>query len=338
MEVKRLNQYTKSIADRTVTGIFSVSGNMDDYHDIVQAGSFAKTIKERGTAILHLWQHDMESPATAVIKSLREVGRAELPDDAKSAYPEATGGAEVVREYLDTPRANEVLANIKAGVPLQMSYSYDAVKSTFEQRDGIRVRLLSEQKLYETSDCTFGANDATAASKSRPPSASKLRGALKSLKAMGDMDIWSECYDIYGASSALSSVAMLLDGESDDPAQMAQLIGCLRLLLAFIGGEIDGIETMGTDTSGMQSASLDGIARQLKTYQQLMNKTGARNASADQTMVDTIHQLAYNLGASNCLGIPDTTSGDKSRADAPTGVPLTQLKAQLAYLDFAIKE
>jgi len=38
----------------------------------------------------------------------------------------------VTREYLDTPRAQEVLANIKAGVPLQMSFAYDAVRYDYE--------------------------------------------------------------------------------------------------------------------------------------------------------------------------------------------------------------
>jgi HK97 family phage prohead protease len=328
-EMKSMPTFTKSIQGREVTGIFSVFSNVDHYADVAMPGSFTKTFKERGTKVYHLWMHS-DQPPTAIVKSLREVSRNELPEDAKSAYPEATGGAEVTREYLDTPRADEIYAAIKAGSPLQMSYAYDPIKIAMETRDGAKVRLLQEQRLYETSDVIYGANDGTSAAKSlAAPSASKIRRALQSLKMMDGYDIWSECYDIYGAASALSSVAMLLDGEQDDAAQMAQLLGACRLLLAFIGGEIDSIEA-GAQPSDMQLASrlVTGIKMQLKA--------GARNAASDQKNINAMHDLAIELGADNCAG--NRTSGDKSRADPPTGASLTLLKSRLAYLDFATKE
>ena len=169
-ELKSTLFHVKAIDGRAVTGIFSVLGNLDDYQDKIWPGAFAKTFAERGSKVLHLWQHDFSNPPIAVIKSLREVTRAELPDSVLAEAPEAMGGAEVVREYLDTPRANEVLAALKAGAPLQMSFAYDAIKYDFEalpdaKYDWEQIRNLREVRVWETSDVLWGANAATVASK-----------------------------------------------------------------------------------------------------------------------------------------------------------------------------
>ena len=71
-----------SINGRTVTGIFSVFGNMDSYADVIHSGAFSKTLSERAGRVLHLWQHDMDAPPIALIDSLREVPRQALPGDA----------------------------------------------------------------------------------------------------------------------------------------------------------------------------------------------------------------------------------------------------------------
>jgi phage head maturation protease len=164
-EIKSLPQHVKAIEGREVTGLFSVFGNVDSWGDVITPGAFAKTIAERSAKVLHLWQHDFSSPPTAIVKSLREIGRDELPPGVLAAYPQALGGAEVVREYLPTQRGEEALAAIKAGSPLEMSFGYDPVKYDFGELDGRQVRYLRELKLYETSDVLWGANSATLASK-----------------------------------------------------------------------------------------------------------------------------------------------------------------------------
>jgi len=159
-----------SINGRTVTGIFSVFGNMDSYADVIHSGAFSKTLSERAGRVLHLWQHDMDAPPIALIDSLREVPRQALPAETLMRAPTATGGAEVTRTYLDTPRANEVLTAIQSGAPLEMSFAFDAVRFDFEENVdsplGV-VRNLRELKLYETSDVNWGANSATIAAKAR---------------------------------------------------------------------------------------------------------------------------------------------------------------------------
>lgn len=173
-ELKAAPFYVKSVDGRKVTGIFSVYGNLDDYNDMLWPGVMAKTIAERGARVLHLWQHDFSSPPTAKVLSLREVGRAELPEACLAIAPGAMGGAEVVREYLKTPRADEVLENITAGVPLGMSFAYDALKYDYEALEGAkyeweRQRNVREIRLWETSDVLWGANEATVASKAALP-------------------------------------------------------------------------------------------------------------------------------------------------------------------------
>lgn len=168
-EFKSVRHYVKAVDGRTVGGIFSVYGVRDSQGDVTQPGSFAKTFKERGQKTLHLWQHDFRSPPIAKIDALEEITREELTDEVKDKYPEATGGAVVKRTYLDTPRGNEVLENIKAGVPLQMSFGYDVIKSSWvegdEEEGTPSTRHLHELRLWETSDVLWGANEATSASK-----------------------------------------------------------------------------------------------------------------------------------------------------------------------------
>lgn len=168
-EFKQLPQFVKAVDGSKVEGVFSVMGVIDSYNDITRNGAFAKTFAERGGKTLHLWQHDFYSPPTAVVKELYEVDRTGLPELLQIKYPQATGGAIVVREYIDSPRANEILSLIKAGSPLQMSFGYDAIRYEYKDDEELgTVRYLNEIRLWETSDVLWGANEATQASKQRP--------------------------------------------------------------------------------------------------------------------------------------------------------------------------
>ena len=166
-EYKSMPAHFKAVQDRSATGLYSVFGNLDSTLDIVHPGAFTKTVQERSNRMLFLWQHNFNQPPVAKIDSVREIGREELPADVRAQYPDASGGMEVTRTYLDTPRGNEILANIKADVPLQQSFGFDAVKYDYtDLPDGKTIRNLREVKQYEISDVLWGANDATRAAKS----------------------------------------------------------------------------------------------------------------------------------------------------------------------------
>lgn len=173
-QFKSIPQFVKSVEGRTVTGICAVFGNIDLGRDRIWPGAFAKTISEGRGRFKHLWNHGQDgwdyfvTPPIAAIRSLREVGREELPESVTAFAPEASGGLEVTREYLDTERGNEVLKAIEAGAGLEMSFGYDPIKwdyQTINQGtiDEKRVRELREVRLWDTSDVNWGMNPATSA-------------------------------------------------------------------------------------------------------------------------------------------------------------------------------
>lgn len=178
MEYKSLPTFTKAIEGRAVTGIMAVHGHRDDGGDISHPGSFTKTIVEGQARVAgqpryrYLWNHNSDmfaGPPIAVIKALREIGRDELPEQVLAWAPDATGGVEITREYLDTPRGEEVFKGLLAGAVDEMSYGYDAVKWDMGELNGQPSRNLREVRLWEGSDVLWGMNAATLGSKGLLP-------------------------------------------------------------------------------------------------------------------------------------------------------------------------
>jgi len=165
MEYKTVLE-VRSVVDRVVTGFPSVLGNVDDGGDLVEPGSYLKTLQERAGRMRWFWGHDKGQPPIATIVEIAEVGREALPAAVLARYPEATGALKVRREYLDTPRANEVLAGIRSGAINELSIGYDALQATpggDREVAGRRVRrFLKEIRLWEMSDVNWGMNAATA--------------------------------------------------------------------------------------------------------------------------------------------------------------------------------
>lgn len=165
-EYKAAATYIQDIGDRTVTGFSSVMGNVDSGADIVHPGAFKKSITENLRRIRYLWQHRTDQPPIAVIKSISEVGRDQLPADLLAEYPDANGALLVSREYLKNDRAQEVFENIKAGSINELSFGFEVVKKDFSKIAGQMVRHLREIRLFECSDVLWGMNPATRAAKS----------------------------------------------------------------------------------------------------------------------------------------------------------------------------
>ena len=169
MEFKTAFEF-KEVTDRTVVGYPSVFGNVDDGGDLIKLGSYRKTIQERAMRFRWLWQHDHSMPPTAKILDVREVGREDLPPALIERYPEAEGALRVAREYLDTPRGNEILTGIQEGAINEMSIGYDSIQIEYPEDvyvAGKEVwRILREIRLWEGSDVNWGMNAATTNEKS----------------------------------------------------------------------------------------------------------------------------------------------------------------------------
>jgi len=187
MEFKNLPAFTKGINGRTVTGICSVFGNVDEGFDRVWPGAFKKTLAERLSKVRFLWQHGADgwdygvTPPIAKIDSARELSRDELPGSVLAYAPDATGGLEVTRTYLNTPRGDEVLAAYKADIHLEMSFAYDAVKYDFSTTGDRKIRELRELRAFDFSDVNWGMNSATVGSKAFARRLQLLVERLKSL-------------------------------------------------------------------------------------------------------------------------------------------------------------
>lgn len=176
-ERKTMPAWTKDIDGRTVIGITAVTGNVDDGGDRIIAGAFRKTIAENARRFRHLWQHGADgwdygvTPPVAAIKSIQEIGRDALPAEVLSYAPDATGGLEVGREYLNTERGNEILACYQAKIELEMSIGFNAITTRRIEDDTQRAAMdhwrdLIEVRLFDTSDVNWGMNSATLGSKS----------------------------------------------------------------------------------------------------------------------------------------------------------------------------
>jgi len=170
MEKKTTGVYITKTDDvkGIVTAIFSVFGIIDEGNDVVHAGAFAKTFVERGGKIRVLDLHRVDTISRAIGKplSLREIPRSELPKAILDEYPDATGGAEAVVQFLmDTPEGKGAFVRIKEEVIDEWSFAYDALDYDFTtvERGGqdITIRNLRTIKLYEISPVIWGMNPAT---------------------------------------------------------------------------------------------------------------------------------------------------------------------------------
>ena len=164
-EYKQLRHATKAIDGRTVIGIAAVHGNVDDGGDKSWPGSFADTNVDGRDRAVFLWMHDPMQPPTASINYVREIQRSALPPQVLNYAPDATGGVEVSRTYLETPRGEEILSGLKAGAIDEMSYAYNPIVYDFEELDGKTIRNLRKVEIFDYSDVAWGMNPATVGSK-----------------------------------------------------------------------------------------------------------------------------------------------------------------------------
>ena len=135
-------------------------------------GSFGKRLSEGRSRVRFLWNHNSMNPPIASVKSIREVGRDELPAKVLDWAPEATGGVEVTRKYYsDIPLADWVFKGIEEGDVSEMSYAYDIHEFSIKKlEDGKEIRVLQDVELYDVSDVNWGMNPATAGVKGLPVS------------------------------------------------------------------------------------------------------------------------------------------------------------------------
>lgn len=120
----------------------------DSYGDIVKAGAFANTLKDRwngGKGIPFLWAHQMDNLSSYI-------GTADAEEDEK--------GLHFVAQFDGTEEAQRVRELYKDGRLSKFSFAYDTLKAglvTLE--NGIKANELRELDLFEISCVCVPAND-----------------------------------------------------------------------------------------------------------------------------------------------------------------------------------
>ena len=139
MKQKRMRLEIKEIsAEGTFEGILSPYGNVDMGRDVVEPGAYTKTLKDRGSVVPLLWQHDETEP----------VGSLTLEDRPDGLYCKG-------QLLMELPEAKKAYTLIKARIVKGLSIGFEAVKDAVVNG----VRHLKEIKLYEGSIVTFPMNE-----------------------------------------------------------------------------------------------------------------------------------------------------------------------------------
>mgnify|MGYP003645545465 FL=1 len=121
-----------------VKGYGSVFGNVDSDGDIITKGAYTKTIKENGSRVRYLYQHNMDWPLGKMIN---------LYEDEKGLVFEA--------EIPKTRLGKDVTELIKAGVITENSVGILPINKAMVGNH----REIREVKLFEISAVTLAAND-----------------------------------------------------------------------------------------------------------------------------------------------------------------------------------
>jgi len=145
LEFKQITGALKDVdlKKRIVTGYLSNFDNKDFDNDIIVKGAFTKSISERKNDIYFLNQHDWKQPHGKFNV---------LIEDEKGLYFEST-------PLIDTSYSSDALKLYEAGIVNEHSIGFNTIQSDFDKKNN--VRTIKEIKLYEGSNVTLGANNAT---------------------------------------------------------------------------------------------------------------------------------------------------------------------------------
>lgn len=182
IEFKSISGQIKDVdlKNRIVTGYLAGFGNKDFDNDIIEKGSFVKTLAERKNQIFFLNQHQWKEPHGKF--SL-------LKEDQKGLYFESKPFVEGV-SYSD-----DVLKLYDAGIINEHSIGYNTIKSDYDSET--QIRTIREIKLYEGSNVTLGANDQTPFTGMKGLTISELNDKCSLLyKAIRNGDFRDETFSI----------------------------------------------------------------------------------------------------------------------------------------------
>lgn len=153
----------------TVTGYFSIFGNVDSDGDMIMPGAFKRTLNNNYKRVKHLNQHRSWEPLSST-----KSGNLVVKEDHKGLYFES--------KISQTSYGKDVIQLYQDGVIDEQSIGYEVVDG--EPKKGYKE--LWELKLWEGSSVTWGANELTAGatikSLTKEQAFEKMNGILKAIK------------------------------------------------------------------------------------------------------------------------------------------------------------
>lgn len=203
MEVKDFAFAIKADADaRTIEGLGSVFGNVDQGNDIVLPGAFAKSLQSRKPAML--WQHKTDH-VIGVWDEMRETGE----------------GLYVKGRILETTLGNDVYTLAKAGALTGMSIGYGVKDSSIDRKTG--VRQLRELVLHEVSLVTFPMNERATITRVKSADGTLMtEREFEEYLRDGGLS-WREAKAF--VAGGYKAIATRRDGEGQELKEVAELLG-----------------------------------------------------------------------------------------------------------------
>jgi hypothetical protein len=165
----------------------STFGNVDSGRDIVEKGSFTKTLQENKKRIKTLFNHDWNQ---IIGKPL------EMNEDSKGLYTKT--------QFVSTIKSEEIYVLVKEGIVNELSIGYDIVKNDYDKVN--KINRLRELKLYEYSFVTFAMNDQAQVTDVK---FDNLLNEIKAGRVLSDKNINS-------IKDAIAALNALLDSNTPD--------------------------------------------------------------------------------------------------------------------------
>lgn len=164
----------------TVTGYFSIFGNVDSDGDMIMPGAFTRTLNNNYKRQKHLNQHRSYEPLSAT-KNDNLI----LKEDSKGLYFES--------KITPTSYGKDTILLYQDGVLDEHSIGYEVIKSRDSDTktvdrwgQKVPVKELHELKLWEGSTVTWGANERAGTesvkSLTKEQALEKMHGILKAIK------------------------------------------------------------------------------------------------------------------------------------------------------------
>jgi len=186
IEFKNIKLGRDAVEGRTIAGYASTFGNIDKVLDVVEAGAFKKTLRERGKKVKVYYNHSQ--PIGLPIK---------MAEDDIGLFTESV--------ISQTPKGDEIITLVKDGVIDEMSIAYEVVNHDPRKNGG---RVLKEIKLYEYGPVDFGANEKA-----------QIIGVKSLIATMGQNEITDESVEEIKKAIQTLEGMIQLKGVKDEPSE-----------------------------------------------------------------------------------------------------------------------